>query len=181
MPLQSHLLLMAQYNVWMNNNIYQVVETLTSAEFVEDRGAFFGSVCGALNHIAVADTIWLKRFAQHPAQYALLEPIRRLSAPAALGQILFQDFSSLRDYRVFLDQIISVWVEGLAEDQLSSTLSYVNMKGIAAQKLLGHVLMHFFNHQTHHRGQLTTLLTQLGKEVGVTDLLMLIPNEQAGE
>jgi uncharacterized damage-inducible protein DinB len=177
MLVKEQLLLMSDYNTWMNTNLYNAVETLSSAEFFEDRKAFFGSVCGTLNHIAVADTIWLKRFAAHFDNCLALESVRELTMPPALDHILFTEFSSLKAYRVFLDEIITRWVASLAEEDLDSLLVYTNKKGVASRKMLGKVLLHFFNHQTHHRGQLTTLLSQFNCDSGVTDLLMLIPNE----
>lgn len=70
MELQPHFALMAFYNQWMNAKVYDAASKLTAAELNEERGAFFGSIFGTLNHIVVADTIWLKRFATHPSSTA---------------------------------------------------------------------------------------------------------------
>jgi uncharacterized damage-inducible protein DinB len=67
MPLRDNFVLMADYSRWMNEKLYAVSSCLTVAEIVEDRGAFFGSVLGTLNHILVADTLWLQRSANHRA------------------------------------------------------------------------------------------------------------------
>lgn len=69
------------------------------------------------------------------------------------------------------------WVAALTDDELSTTLSYHNTKGVASKRRYSSLVVHFFNHQTHHRGQTTTLLSQAGVDVGVTDLLALIPEE----
>lgn len=71
--------------------------------------------------------------------------------------------------------MINAWAAALTNDDLSRELHYASMKGIEAH--MGDVIMHFFNHQTHHRGQATTLLSQAGEEVGITDLIALIPNQ----
>lgn len=171
------MVLMAAYNAWMNQNLYRAAAKLSPEELIIDRGAFFGSLVGTLNHMVVADRIWLQRFASHPAQHSALDPIRSLPTPTALDQILFTELAALVEHRTMLDDIISKWVASLTETDLDHILSYSSTKGIAHQKRLSSLLLHFFNHQTHHRGQATTLLTQAGQDVGVTDLLALIPEE----
>jgi len=173
--MKDHFHLLATYNQWMNEKLYEAAARLTPAELAEDRGAFFGSVLGTLNHVVVADRIWLKRFATLPPFEAPLRPVAELPDPAALDEIPFERFEALRDHRQWLDGQILDWIDGLSEANLALTLRYHNMKGVASARRVSHVLLHFFNHQTHHRGQATTLLSQVGEDVGVTDLLMLIP------
>lgn len=169
--------LMAEYNEWMNAKLYEAAINLPIEALNANRKAFFGSILGTLNHLVVADTIWLKRFATHPANYAALDMIRDLPTPTSLDQMLFTDIQSLSKHRELLDQAVMAWAHSIAEHDLDYVLSYSNMKGIPAQKNFFSLVMHFFNHQTHHRGQATTLLSQAGVDVGVTDLLALIPNE----
>jgi uncharacterized damage-inducible protein DinB len=173
----SHVVLMAAYNEWMNAKLYAVAGKLPAAELAADRKAFFGSIIGTLNHLVVGDTIWLKRFATHPSNHAALDPIRALPAPAALNELLFTDFGNLLNHRKLLDGVINAWAAALTEEDLRHVLHYANTKGVAAQKRFSSLVAHFFNHQTHHRGQASTLLYQAGQDVGVTDLLALIPNE----
>ena len=173
----DHIGLMVRYNAWMNAKLYLAAEHLSADELSVNRGAFFSSILGTLNHIVVADTIWLKRFATHPGNHLSLEPLRQLPAPNSLGQIVFADMASLSEHRHWLDSVITDWANSLTEVDLDHVLHYVNMKGVAADKSFFSLLMHFFNHQTHHRGQVTTLLSQLGIDVGVTDLLELIPRQ----
>jgi len=175
----EHISLMAAYNAWMNAKLYAGAGRLSGDALSADSGAFFGSIIGSLNHIVVGDTLWLKRFATHPGKHLSLEPIRQLQAPASLGQILFTDMASLSERRHWLDTLITTWSQSLTEADLDQVLHYSNMKGVAADKSFFSLVMHFFNHQTHHRGQVTTLLSQLGVDVGVTDLLELIPNQMA--
>lgn len=173
----QHVRLMAQYNQWMNAKVYQAALGLPEAEQVADRKAFFGSLLGTLNHLMVGDTLWLQRFASHPADYAALAPVRDLPAPAGLEQILFADFQALYAHRQWLDQLILDWTAVIDESDLDHVLAYRNSKGVPAQKPFFSLLMHFFNHQTHHRGQVTTLLAQAGVDVGVTDLVALIADQ----
>lgn len=179
MPDLAHLRLLARYNAWMNARVYDAAAKLPAQALTADRGAFFGSIIGTLNHLVVADTIWLQRFATHPAQHAALEPLRKTAKPVALNQILFAELPALRAHRDRLDATISEWIAGLGETDLQHVLHYANTKGVPAQRHFGMLLIHFFNHQTHHRGQISTLLFQAGEDVGVTDLLALIPEAAA--
>jgi uncharacterized damage-inducible protein DinB len=171
----SHILLMADYNATMNRNLYQAARTLPPQALAADRKAFFGSILGTLNHLVNGDTIWLKRFAAHPAGYRQLDAVVALTSPTFLAELRFDDIGALWEHRRWLDELIVEWAEGIADADLDHTLDYVNSRG-AAHKNFFSVLMHFFNHQTHHRGQVSTLLSQEGLDIGVTDLLMLIPD-----
>lgn len=165
---------MAEYNRWMNERMFDAAGKLDDSELAADKGAFFGSILGTLNHIAVADTIWLHRFAQHPAPFPALVALAAFPRPSSLRQALADDLPTLRSYRRRLDDVVVRWVGELTAEQLSSDLSYANMAGAVSRKNLGALLQHFFNHQTHHRGQVSTLLFQSGVDVGVTDLLAVI-------
>ena len=173
----AHIRLLASYNRWMNAKVYDAAAKLPAQELAADRKAFFGSIIGTLNHLVVADTIWLKRFATHPARHPALELLRNAAMPVSLDQILFADLAALRAHRDRLDSAIDSWAAEITETDLQHVLHYANMKGVPAQRRFGTLLIHFFNHQTHHRGQASTLLLQAGQDVGVTDLLALIPDK----
>lgn len=169
--------LMADYNRWMNDRMFEAAGKLDASALAADRGAFFGSILGTLNHIAVADTIWLHRFAQHPAAFPALRALAGLPRPASLREPLAADLAGLRAYRQPLDEIIVRWTAELEPAHLEADLVYTNTAGVASRKNFGAVVQHFFNHQTHHRGQASTLLFQAGVDVGVTDLVALVPNK----
>jgi uncharacterized damage-inducible protein DinB len=175
----GHVCLMAQYNDWMNTKLYEAAMGLPEAELMANRNAFFGSLFGTLNHLAVADTIWLKRFTTHPAKFPALGPVGDFPTPKSLDGHLFADIQGLATYRKTLDRVILDWAQALSDHDLDQVLHYSNIKGVAADKDFFSLVMHFFNHQTHHRGQATSLLSQAGVDVGVTDLLALIPNATA--
>jgi uncharacterized damage-inducible protein DinB len=177
MSLQHNFNLLARYNQWMNNKLYQLASTLNADELVQNRGAFFGSVAGILNHLLVADLIWLNRFKQLTIQPKVLQSFDNFPSPTALDQLLFPDFKQMWNARQQVDTIFLTLCVELDQQQLQQVLVYKNMKGDSMRKPFSSVLQHVFNHQTHHRGQLTTLFSQMGLDVGVTDLLMLIDNE----
>jgi uncharacterized damage-inducible protein DinB len=173
----EHIVLMAAYNEAMNEKLYAMAAQLPPEDLFKDRKAFFGSLFGTMNHLAVADTIWLKRFCSHPARQTALDAIRDSAAPTALNQPLADDLRGLQAVRRRLDQTIRRWAAELTAADLEHVLAYANTKGVVSNKRYASLIMHLFNHQTHHRGQATTLLSQSGVDIGVTDLLMLIPNE----
>ena len=177
MSLKSGFELLAQYNQWMHENIYSAASTLDRSELTADRGAFFKSVIGTLNHLMIGDTIWLKRFAQHLDTARSLGYVRGLETPRALDEILYEDLEAYHRARQKLDGVIIDFAAELTDEVIESTLHYRNIAGHQKRKHFGQVLLHFFNHQTHHRGQVTTRLSQAGADVGVTDLLMRIPDK----
>ena len=153
---------MERYNRWMNDRIYDCCGTLPDDERTRDAGAFFKSIHGTLNHLLLGDRIWLGRFTGEPFSVK------------ALDEELYADFSRLRSERRSTDIAISEWIASLSEGDLGGTLSYMSVVNPAPRKLpLWLAVTHFFNHQTHHRGQLTTLLAQRGIDPGITDLIWL--------
>lgn len=167
--------LMSQYNQWMNQKFYQVAQQLGHGKVQQDQGAFFSSILGTLNHIYVADIIWLRRFAQHPQSYQSLNQLPELSNYKTLSQIVTQDLAILDLCRQELDTIIVNWCLELKAEDLEENLQYFDTKGNLYYKNFGQLIYHFFNHQTHHRGQASTLISQHGLNLGVTDLLKIIP------
>lgn len=91
----EQMTLLATYNQWMNHKVYDAAARLTDDELRVDRQAFFGSVFGTLNHLTLGDTVWLKRFALHPAGYAALAPLNSFAAPSDLKQLAFTDLDEL--------------------------------------------------------------------------------------
>ncbi|WP_343732202.1 DinB family protein [Duganella sp.] len=175
MSTPEYFALLARYNADMNQKLYDAAAQLPPDEFTADRKAFFGSLCGTLNHLLTADTIWLRRFSAHPAGFAALQAAKALPQPTSLTHAFGTELATLRAYREQLDAIILAWVPQLTEAELARTFEYRSMRGDAYRRHFGSVLLHFFNHQTHHRGQASTLLSQAGIDIGVTDLLVWAP------
>ena len=176
MSLTRHFILMADYNRWMNTRVYEAASRLNVATLHVDQGAFFGSVFGTLNHLLVADTIWLQRFSAHPARFAALASIAALPPPRSLSEPLHADLAALWAARQSMDTVIVALCAEATESDYAQSLTYANRADQTFVRSFGPLMQHFFNHQTHHRGQATTLLSQAGMDVGVTDLLALIPD-----
>ncbi|GHB38276.1 hypothetical protein GCM10007094_29570 [Pseudovibrio japonicus] len=169
----SDFKLLAQYNTWMNVRLYKCAEQLSDQQLKEDRGAFFKSIFATFNHLVVGDLIWLRRFAQHSPNYKSLQQLEEFPKPTALTSIPFDNWEELKTARQKLDKIIEEFARDITTSQANEALAYADTKGIPATKNFGDLVLHFFNHQTHHRGQITTLLTQFGLETPDTDLLFL--------
>jgi len=158
--------MMARYNRWMNRNLYDCGARLTDTERKEDVGAFFKSIHGTLNHLLVGDSVWMGRF-QGP-----------VFLPTSLAQELHADFTELRRARAAMDARILEWATNLTDAVLASELRYTSIVNPAPRSMpMSLAVMHFFNHQTHHRGQVTTLLMQRGIDPGVTDLMWAAQEE----
>jgi uncharacterized damage-inducible protein DinB len=165
---------LASYNRWFNERLYDACEKLPDAERRRDRGAFFRSIHGSLNHIFWGDCLWLQRFASQGCEFrALSGGLPQLPEGAVHGTVIHEDWGQLRQARVELDAAIEAWVGEMPCDFPLSTMRYANTKGQQRQHPAWQAMTHFFNHQTHHRGQVTTLLSQAGIDVGQTDIIAL--------
>ena len=131
---------------------------------------------GILNHLIVADTLWLHRITQRPAQVASLNEIRLLPKPGVLDQVLVTELGDWHARRDMLEQVIESLMKEINSADLESILFYTSTEGMGANMHLKNILLQFFNHQTHHRGQISTSLFQAGVDVGVTDLPSMVPN-----
>jgi uncharacterized damage-inducible protein DinB len=151
----------AEYNRWMNEKLYAAAAQLSDEQRKQDLGAFFKSVHATLEHIFRADTLWLKRFRGEPV------------VAATGGGLLFPEFDALCRARAACDQQLTDWAATLTSDWLAAPYAWTSVAGARFAMPGFSVVAQIFNHQTHHRGQVTTLLTQLGVDVGVTDIPML--------
>ncbi len=149
----------AKYNAWMNGKVYAVCSEMEDAARKRDRGAFFKSVHSTLNHLLFGDRAWMKRFTGTPYE---TRPI---------GSDLYEDFDALRRAREEMDRDILDWAATLDRNWLQGPLSWTSgVDGVTRSRPAWLLVLHMFNHQTHHRGQITTLLSQQGLDVGSTDL-----------
>jgi uncharacterized damage-inducible protein DinB len=169
----SHL---ATYNQWMNGKLYEAAADLSEEELHRNRGAFFGSVFGTLNHIAIADILWFKRISSHLPGLASLADVDQLPQPMFPSTPLCGSLAALAVLRTTLDEAIIAFCAEAGPSLLDETLEWTSRNGVKSRKRLGDVLLHVFNHQTHHRGQVTTLFSQMGIDAGDTDLILLLPD-----
>lgn len=172
----AYLAHLAAYNQWMNAKLYAAAAALPPEQLHADRGAFFGSIFGTLGHIAVGDLIWFNRIAAALPGLTSLAPLASMPRPTTLDARPCATLADLADLRARLDAAIVAFCAEVQPAQLEGPFAYASTKGVPSKKRLGDVLGHIFNHQTHHRGQATTLFSQLGVDIGPTDLIVLLPN-----
>ncbi|MBK8289414.1 MAG: DinB family protein [Cellvibrionales bacterium] len=173
----DHIQRMAQYNRFMNDKLLDAADQLPADALIANKGAYFGSILGTLNHVLVGDLLWLHRFKHHSAAYTALDALASFPVPTALDQQLYNNLIDFKVARQQLDALILSWVSQITAGDLQRSLQYRRVNGEINHRSFAGLLMHFFNHQTHHRGQATTLFSQAGIDVGATDLLLLIPEE----
>jgi uncharacterized damage-inducible protein DinB len=159
----DHVRRMALYNRWQNENLYGAADGLTDEERHRERGAFFGSIHRTMCHLLWADQTWMSRFRGSPPPVPMAELATQ-----------YRDWTFLKAQRRDFDAEIVDWAEGLGPDWLACTLTYFS-PGLGHQTSQPRWLFvsHFFNHQTHHRGQIHCLLTQAGRKPADTDLPMM--------
>jgi uncharacterized damage-inducible protein DinB len=155
---------MARYNTWQNANLYSAANGLGDTARRLDRGAFFGSIQNTLTHVVWADTLWMSRFSGGP------KPSGGIKDSSAF----VESWADLLIAREALDCAILGWADGLASDALDGDLSWFSgAMGRTMTKPLSLLVAHFFNHQTHHRGQVHAMLTAAGARPEDTDLFIM--------
>lgn len=165
---KSRYTTLAAYNAWANRRLYAASAQLSPHQYKEHRGAFFGSVHGTLNHLLVADRVWMRRFTGEGE----LAP--------RLDSILHDKLEPLRLARETEDARIIAFVAGLDGPALSAELSYLHRSGTTFTQPLDTALDHFFNHQTHHRGQVHALLSSFLGNDATPSLDMIVLQREAG-
>lgn len=159
---RDHFLRLAEYNRWANERVFASVAELSEEEYKADRKAFFRSIHGTLNHLLAVDLLWVGRLAP---------PAFR---PSGYDMILEQRFAALRQRRQALDRRIVDVVGGLDDARIRGPFSWTTLEGEPQSLPLSRVLTHFFNHQTHHRGQVHDMLSQTGREPPPLDFYLVM-------
>ena len=164
----QYCIVLAEYNSWMNAKMYALCEGLNDIDRKKDLGAFFRSIHGTLNHVLACDLMFLASFTKD-------------AAFVECEGDLHDHFPDLRQERAQVDARLLEWSKAVSAEWLAASSTYRHHEDGAARTVTqGFWVVHMFNHQTHHRGQITTLLTQLGHDIGSTDLHMSVPLPHAG-
>jgi uncharacterized damage-inducible protein DinB len=160
----------AGYNAWCNERLYEAAAQIPDIEYRANRGVYFGSLHGTLNHLLVGDRVWMRRFTAQG------------EVPPSLDATLYDDFPRLRAARQSEDQRIGNYIESLTESDLSEPIRYrtfVNPQDI--EQILAPALDHFFNHQTHHRGQAHALVSSILGNDRTPSFDLIIYQRETGE
>lgn len=154
----------ARYNRWQNESLFGAADALTDEERRRDRGAFFKSIHATLCHIYWADNMWMSRLSDTPKP--------GVSIPGSTTFV--EDWSDLKVFRAAFDARIVAWADALDDASLEGDLAWYSgatKRDVVKPRWLA--VAHFFNHQTHHRGQAHALLTAAGAKPADTDLIFM--------
>lgn len=165
--------LLAQYNFQTNRDMILILETVSLDQLSQDMGSFYYSILGLLNHILLTDIIWMKRilgFFPDLEKIAKSAPNIQFKPSPDLNWKSLDEFKPIRDH---MDDLIKEMVEEFSEEQYNQRVTYKDLKGKKQNKIVYHILLHLFNHQTHHRGQVALLLDQLKIENDYSNLILL--------
>lgn len=157
--------LMARYNAWQNTQLNEGLEGQPPDLLMADRGAFFGSILGTLNHLVWGDLMWMARFAPD------------VSSPGGSIARSVHRHKALGDWhaeRLALDRVIARWADRLTPVDLAGSLAWRSAAaGRSVDAPMSRCIVHMFNHQTHHRGQVHAMMTAAGLAAPVSDLFLM--------
>lgn len=152
---------MARYNAWQNEGLLRIIPTLSDAALMADRGAFFGSIFGTLNHLLWGDTVWISRFDNGEGSTLSIADSSGMTASVA-------EWATARQAA---DARITAWAQGTTPEDFQGDLTwYSGAVGREMSKPRAICAMQMFNHQTHHRGQIHAMLTAAGARPNGTDI-----------
>lgn len=162
MSLLNHFRMLARYNKTANERLFAVCAELSSIDLYSSRQSSFGSIHGLLNHVLLGDRIWLARF----------KGGGEVTPP--LNTILYEEFEALRTARAEQDELVVKFFDEADDELMSRSFPYVNNQGKPYVEEASVAIAHFFNHQTHHRGQIHTLVAQSGLKSPSLDLHRIV-------
>jgi uncharacterized damage-inducible protein DinB len=156
---QTDIQVLYDYNRWANAQVLEAVSRLTAEQLTKDLGNSFPSVRDTLTHIMSAEWIWLRRW-------------KGTSPKAMLNPADYPNLDALRTKWAEIEREQMEFVRGVTDESLRTVITYVNTKGETWRYPLWQMMQHLVNHSSYHRGQITTLLRQLGAEPTHTDFLL---------
>ena len=156
---------MARYNTWQNRSLYTAADTIADDERRKDRGAFFGSIHGTLSHLLWGDEQWMSRFTPS---------IPKPSGSGKESPGYCPDWALLKERRIALDRAIEAWADAMDPSGVYGDITWYSGLAKAERSMPRWIIFaHFFNHQTHHRGQVHAMLTAAGARPDDTDLMVM--------
>ena len=167
--MKPHFAMFAAYNGWANDRLYAAARAVSREDYLAEHGAFFGSLNATLNHLLVTDRIWMHRFSGDGPQHS------------ALNEVLTHDLDALAALRTTEDARLIAYVDGLDEAAIAGNFTYRPITNpVEVTQPLGPALAHLFNHQTHHRGQATVILTRIAGRDACPSLDLIQFQRQSG-
>ena len=165
---------MTQYNKQVNSQLFDLLESVDETVLSGNNGSYFDSILGLLNHILLSDLGWLSTYRLSNLKPKTLQTAILDYENPGFGKILYHNLSDLRDHREKVDDLFIDFVEEMSDDQFQGEVKLTRSNGKTHTFPFGKVLMHLFNHQTHHRGAVSQILDRAGVENDYSNLMRLL-------
>lgn len=162
---------LARYNSLTNVELGQLLSSLTEEQLTRTIGGFFKSITRTVNHILLADIVWLRRITRGVSDVAALESELPKVDKFDFDAVPWPHVDRYLPVRETVDALLERLVAMIPDAKRSELFSYVRANGKQYESLIGHVLLHVFNHQTHHRGQIALMRDELGVENDYSNLI----------
>ena len=166
--------MMALYNSRINQQLLACCHALPAEDLVRDTQSFFPNIIAYWNHIFFGALIMLGRLARNGVSSLTPTDLDNLPTPVSTTDIYFTDFTKLSEARALVDALLIKYCQNLTESACEQVIHYQNTEGANISIKVADMTQHLFNHQTHHRGQLTCILSQMAVDYGCMDLPMIV-------
>jgi uncharacterized damage-inducible protein DinB len=169
--MKETFVLLAEYNAVTNREVLEILRGVSEEDLGRDLGTYFASILGIMNHILVADVLWLGRFSAALTEMSDLGKDLPEFEIKKLTDVIWPDLDTFSPLREHVDGLISQAFLALPEERFTVVLRYHNWRGQEQEKIAWRAFLHFFNHQTHHRGQVSALLDRLSVKNDYSNLI----------
>lgn len=166
--------MLSVYNQRINNQLIDICLSQPEEIQVKETHSFFSTIIDYWNHILFGDLILLRRLATNKIANLSLEDFSELPVPKSPNDVFHEDLTNIKTLREQVDQILVQFCEDLRESDCEKFITYTTTEGTLMTKAVADVTQHIFNHQAHHRGQLTCVLSQFGIDYGCMDLPFIV-------
>ncbi|WP_318400404.1 DinB family protein [Photobacterium leiognathi] len=175
MDLSSNFRMLAHYNQRMNNQLLSACQQLTDEQLHQNNNAFFPSVMAHWNHILFGDLIMLRRLIANNIVEVDAEVLQQLPVAKKINDTFVTTMDELSALRGLVDTVYIEITQAFTPSTCREIVKYTTTAGLLIERNVGEFCQHIFNHQTHHRGQLTCILSQFNVDFGCTDLPIVVP------
>jgi len=158
----------------MNAQLLDSCSTLSNDLLKKETHSFFPNIISYWNHILFGDLILINRLALNQIGQLSTADLTSFPTAESAQDIYYSNLSDIADLRKQVDELLIQFSNNLTEDECDKHISYTSTEGVSVTKAVADVTQHIFNHQTHHRGQLSCVLSQLGVDYGCMDLPVIV-------
>lgn len=174
MSLTSNFAMLALYNARINKQLLRCCQALPIADLTRATHSFFPNIITYWNHLLFGDLIMLGRLANNNVSSLTVNDLEQFPKPLSTKDIYFEVFADIVEVRTQVDALIMQYCHHLTDKACEQVINYQNTEGVHITKKVADMTQHMFNHQTHHRGQLTCILSQMGVDYGCMDLPIIV-------